>query len=73
MVCIKNVGMDADHNVACPNENLPYVTVKANVKKAYWLDNGQKIEVKDNRFLAEPFGYGVSMSVRIAVFELTKE
>ena len=66
---IKNVPMTADLNVQRV-ETIGQVCVEGEIVSAKWLDNGEKIEVKDNSFFVKPFSYGESYSVRIAKIEM---
>ncbi len=68
---IKDVTMGGDPNVAKLKERWQ-VCVDAKIKSAAWLDNGKKIEVKDNAFQVEPFEYGESFSIRVARLILEK-
>ena len=69
---IKGVGMSGDPNVTIQMGGAKKVTVNAAIKSAKWLDNGKKINVENNSFYGEPFMYGTSMCVRVAVLELKK-
>ena len=42
------------------------VRVEANILSAKWLDNDEKIEVKNNSFQVVPFRYSRSYFVRVA-------
>lgn len=64
-VVIKNVPMSADPNVQ-RLEGCGQVHVKGEVLSAEWLDNGEKIEVKNGAFYIAPFLYGESYSIRVA-------
>ena len=67
---IKNVGMNADPNVALSG-NLTHVKFTKCIKSAKWLDSGEKITVNaDNSFAVTPFEYGRSYSARVAEIEL---
>ena len=67
---IKNVPMSADPNVALAGV-VKTVKVNGVIDKAVWLDNGKRIKIKKgNEFVAEPFPYGTSHSVRVAKFTL---
>ncbi len=71
-VVIKNVPMSADPNVQ-RQEGIEQVRVKGEVLSAEWLDNGEKIEVKDGMFYISPFVYGESWSIRIAKLMIKAE
>lgn len=58
-----------DENVVKNAEKFA-VKIHAPVKKACWLDNGEKIQVENNCFQAKPFEYGKSLAVRVARIEL---
>lgn len=62
---IKDVPMSADPNVQRA-ESKGQVCVEMEIDSAEWLDNGEKIEVKDGKFDVKPFTYGESYSIRIA-------
>lgn len=62
---IKDVPMSADPNVQRA-ESKGQVCVEMEIDSAEWLDNGEKIEVKDGKFDVNPFMYGESYSIRIA-------
>ena len=69
---IKKVPMSADPNVARGGE-VQHVKISTDKKivSAKWLDNGKSVKgVKKNEFPVEPFAYGVSLSARVARFEL---
>lgn len=68
---IKNVPMSADPNVQ-REEERGQVRVDGEILSAEWLDNGEKIEVKDGAFFVAPFSYGESYSVRIAKLYIQK-
>lgn len=62
---IKNVPMSADPNVQRAG-SMAQVRVEGEIVSAEWLDNQEKIEVKNNTFYVSPFLYGESYSVRVA-------
>lgn len=69
-VVVKNVQMSADPNVAMLTEKKEVKLGKSvKVRRAYWLDSGEKIELSDNGFAVRPFCYGVSLSARVACLE----
>ena len=69
-VVVKNVQMSADPNVAMLTEQKEVKFGKSvKVRRAYWLDSGEKIELSDNGFAVRPFCYGVSLSARVACLE----
>ncbi|MBO7213944.1 MAG: hypothetical protein J6V66_00450 [Clostridia bacterium] len=68
---IKDVPMKADPDVAIGG-NIKEVFIDAKIKDAVWLDNGEKIKVKDGRFVGRPFYYGNSLYVRVARFKIAK-
>lgn len=69
-VVVKNVPMSADPNVAMLTEQKEVKFGKSvKVRRAYWLDSGEKIELSDNGFAVRPFCYGVSLSARVACLE----
>lgn len=61
--------VEGDPNVV-KNGESSHITINAPVKKACWLDSGERIKVKNNSFEAKPFEYGKSLAVRIARIEL---
>jgi len=67
---IKGVGMSGNPNVTIEMGGAKKVVINAKVTNAKWLDSGKSIPVTDNSFYAEPFLYGTSMQVRVAVLEL---
>lgn len=69
-IVVKNVSMSADPNVAMMTEKKEVKLGKSiKVRRAYWLDSGEKIDIADNRFTVRPFCYGVSLSARVACLE----
>ncbi|MBO5928122.1 MAG: alpha-L-fucosidase [Clostridia bacterium] len=66
---VKNVTMAADENVQLSTKNVAPVIPSKKIKSAHWLDSGKRIKVKNNSFMPEPFKYGSSLSVRVAVIE----
>ncbi len=68
---IKDVPMSLDENVTLSGK-VQQVKILSDkkVKNLRWLDNGKAVKCKKNAFLAEPFRYGYSKSVRVARFEL---
>ena len=69
---IRNVPMVFDENVTKSGElgRVKILTEKRAVN-AVWLDDRKKIKVgKDNSFAVAPFGYGTSLSARVARFTL---
>ncbi len=68
---IKDVPMKADPDVAIGG-NIKEVFIDAKIKDAVWLDNGEKIKVKEGRFIGRPFYYGNSLYVRVARFKIAK-
>ena len=68
---IKDVWMAANANVARASEDK-FVTILSDkkVKNAKWLDNGESVEVKNNRFEVKPFCYGESAYARVVRFKL---
>lgn len=71
-VIVKNVPMLANSNVAYA-QSVGRVQLEQKIKRAYWLDNGQKIHVKENSFDVVPFRYGTSLSVRVARIILSED
>ena len=67
-VAVKNVPMELDPNVSL-EVPVGKVRLGKQIGRAYWLDNGEEISVRGNTFEVTPFGYGNSMSVRIAKIE----
>ena len=68
---MKDVPMSADPNVQ-RMKVVEEICVERNIVSAEWLDSGEPIEVKENRFRIKPFLYGESFSVRIAKMCLNK-
>ena len=68
---IKNVPMNADPNVQRVVDR-GQVRVEGKILSAVWLDNGAKIEVKDNAFSITPYLYGESYCVRVAKLKIGK-
>lgn len=68
---IKNVPMNADPNVQRVVDR-GQVRVEGKILSAVWLDNGAKIEVKDNAFSITPYLYGESFCVRVAKLKIGK-
>ncbi len=68
-VVIKNVPMSADPNVQ-REEGRGQVRVEGEVLSAEWIDNGEKIEVKNGAFYIAPFLYGESYSIRVAKLKI---
>lgn len=68
---VKDVVMTANPDVQREGI-IKEVLIKSDkpVKSAIWLDSGEEIDVKDNRFTASPFKYGTSRYARVARFEL---
>lgn len=66
---LKDFSMDAEGNVPKPADKI-LVKVNADIKNAVWLDNGKRIEVKNNSFRGQPFPYGTSLPVRIAKIKI---
>ena len=70
---IKDVPMCGNPDVAIKNGEAKKVAItNAKLKGAKWLDNNKKVKVKNNSFYVEPFNYGTSMSVRVAILNLEK-
>lgn len=71
-VAIKNVPMSANQNVTLRDGKTRrnVVEPRIKIKRAEWLDNGEKIIIKDDyKFDAVPFEYGTSLCARIAKIE----
>lgn len=66
---IKDVPMSADPNVQL-NSALKKVKINARVKSGVWLDNGRNVKIVNGEFIAEPFHYGRSYSVRVLKFNI---
>lgn len=64
---LNSVRMSANLNVQRESV-IKSVTLKTNakIKSAKWLDNGEKLKVEKNTFLASPFNYGTSHGIRVA-------
>lgn len=64
---VKDVSMQTDPNVGLAGV-IKEVILKTDkkIKSAVWLDSGTAVAVDNNRFVAEPFSYGISRSVRVA-------
>lgn len=65
---IKDVSMSADPNVQRVT-GIGQVRIEYGIRNAEWLDNGEKIAVKNGCFDIKPFLYGESHSIRIAKFK----
>ena len=63
--------MNADPNVQRVVDR-GQVRVEGKILSAVWLDNGAKIEVKDNAFSITPYLYGESYCVRVAKLKIGK-
>ncbi|MBE7087038.1 MAG: alpha-L-fucosidase [Clostridiales bacterium] len=69
---IAKAPMVGDVNVAIGGK-ISSVKINAKIKSATWLDDGRKINVKNGcEFDFAPFGYGISMSYRVAKLKLEK-
>ena len=62
---MKDVPMSADANVQ-REESMKQVWIDADIVSAEWLDNGEKIVLRDHSFSISPFLYGRSYSIRVA-------
>lgn len=62
---IKDVPMVANLNVAIGGK-IKDVNINKRIKKAFWLDNGEKIKIDNNKLVVKPFSYGTSLTVRVA-------
>ena len=64
--------MSADPNVARGGDGKRVkILTDKKIVSVKWLDNGKSVKgVKKNEFPVEPFEYGVSLSARVAKFEL---
>ena len=67
---IKDTSMSADPNVQLNGENRRIKIHVPQIKKAEWLDNGEKISVENDGFNVKPFEYGRSYCVRVAKFKI---
>lgn len=66
---MKDMGMSADPNVQ-RNGKQRRVKIHANIREAEWLDNGESVSADNGEIIAEPFGYGTSLSVRVLKFKV---
>lgn len=68
---IKNVGMSVEPNIYVDTGEAPVVKVlNAKIKSCKWLDNNEKIPVKNNSFSVKPYEYGTNYCIRIAKFKI---
>lgn len=67
---IKDVPMSADPNVANATDGRHIkLDPSLRIRKASWLDSGDNIPIQNNSFAVQPFPYGTSLSVRVALLE----
>ncbi len=66
---VSDIRMTADKNVQLSSEDK-VVKIYADIKDAIYLDNGEKVIVKDNEFTVNPFKYGTSLSFRVIRFKV---